>query len=47
MTRFGKKETFPWLPFLLLLGSVFLFWGLPRLLHKPDLAVEFVTPTKK
>jgi len=37
-SRVRAKRKFPWLALLLLLGSVYLFWVLPRQL--PDLPVK-------
>jgi hypothetical protein len=37
-----RKERFPWLLLLLLLGSVYLFWGLPYQLGSRPVQVDFV-----
>jgi hypothetical protein len=37
----SKSETFPWLPLLLFLASIYIFWVLPRQLGSQPPKVQF------
>lgn len=37
----GRQETFPWALWLLLLGSIYVFWVLPRQLPQAPVKAEF------
>jgi len=44
---YGKpKRTFPWVLFLLLLGSIYAFWVLPAQQGVRKVEVEFVSGTR-
>ena len=43
----GPREPFPWLPFLLLVATLGLFWVLPHQLGSPAVRVDFAAAKGK
>lgn len=36
-----RRARFPWIPLILLLGTIYLFWVLPRMMPAKPVKVEF------